>query len=292
MPRQSRKDSVYALFFQFVCSQVFLRRHTQRLIRIKHWETPDPVLCTLLENSFSCCPWSLRGPLNCIISLLHPLDRYRTLSTIGSAIGIPYLALSYIHTGVLHCATVVSQRLKPFKQDRNKNSIEAAILDSQEAAQYQAKGCSRKMPPLSSFCSFQWGCLLEHSFLQHFRLDQSSVMQDKFYIQRFSNTSFGRTLSGVIRANRFAWFARIGWFARVGKFEWFVRIGLTHYKKRGFNCEWFARIDSRESRCESPVPLRSNTSGFQFWGPFARTNFWSALCVLDRDFEFSTAGGH
>ena len=49
-------------------------------------------------------------------------------------------------------------------------------------------------------------------------------------------------LSGLIRANR--------------KFEWFVRIGLTRYKNRAFNCEWFARIDSRESRCESPVPLR------------------------------------
>ena len=47
----------------------------------------------------------------------------------------------------------------------------------------------------------------------------------------------------MIRANR--------------KFEWFGRIGLTRYKNRGFNCEWFARIDSRESRCESPVPLSS-----------------------------------
>ena len=36
-----------------------------------------------------------------------------------------------------------------------------------------------------------------------------------------------------------------------------MRIGLTRYKNRGFNCERFLRIDSRESRCESPVPLRS-----------------------------------
>ena len=57
------------------------------------------------------------------------------------------------------------------------------------------------------------------------------------------------------------------------KFEWFGWIGLTRYKNRGLNCEWFARIDSRESRCESPVPLRSTSySGgmnygvqFQFW---------------------------
>ena len=47
--------------------------------------------------------------------------------------------------------------------------------------------------------------------------------------------------SGVIRSNR--------------KFEWLGRIGLTRYKNRGLNCELFAWIDSRESRCESPVPL-------------------------------------
>ena len=51
----------------------------------------------------------------------------------------------------------------------------------------------------------------------------------------------GAELSGVIRANR--------------KFGSFVRSGLTRYKNRGFDCERFARIDSRESRCESPVPL-------------------------------------
>ena len=41
----------------------------------------------------------LSGPLNrliAILSLLHPLDRYRTPSAIGSAIGRPYLALSRI----------------------------------------------------------------------------------------------------------------------------------------------------------------------------------------------------
>ena len=51
---------------------------------------------------------------------------------------------------------------------------------------------------------------------------------------------------GVIRANR--------------KFEWFRRIGLRRYKNRGFGCEWFARIDSRESGCESPMPLSSGWS--------------------------------
>ena len=46
---------------------------------------------------------NLSGPLNrlnAILSLLHALDRYRTCSTIGTAIGRPYLALSRIHAQV------------------------------------------------------------------------------------------------------------------------------------------------------------------------------------------------
>ena len=63
---------------------------------------------------------------------------------------------------------------------------------NQEAAQYLPKGCSRKTPP--SFSSFQWGRLLEHSFLEHFCLDKFCAIEGKFYAQIFSNTSFGRTL--------------------------------------------------------------------------------------------------
>ena len=33
--------------------------------------------------------------LNAILSLLHPLDRYRTPSAIGSAIGRPYLVSTH-----------------------------------------------------------------------------------------------------------------------------------------------------------------------------------------------------
>ena len=49
----------------------------------------------------------LSGPLNqlnAILSLLQPLNCYRTLSAIVSAIGRPYLALSRIHTqaGILN----------------------------------------------------------------------------------------------------------------------------------------------------------------------------------------------
>ena len=55
------------------------------------------------------------------------------------------------------------------------------IIFVQEAAQFLPKGCSRKMPP--SFSQFEWGRLLEHSFLEHFCLDQFSVIQGKFYMQ-------------------------------------------------------------------------------------------------------------
>ena len=66
--------------------------------------------------------------------------------------------------------------------------------------------------------------------------------------EKDSSSSDSRESIRTIRANRVIRANR--------KFEWFVRIVLTRYKNRGFNCEWFARIDSRESGCESPVPLR------------------------------------
>ena len=56
----------------------------------------------------------LSGPLNrlnAILSLLHPLDRYRTPSAIGSAIGSPYLALSRIQTQVGVLDRLVLNRL-------------------------------------------------------------------------------------------------------------------------------------------------------------------------------------
>ena len=54
------------------------------------------------------CHSALSGPLkrlNAILSLLQPLDHYRTPSAIGSAIGRLYLALSRIHAQaeVLNC---------------------------------------------------------------------------------------------------------------------------------------------------------------------------------------------
>ena len=88
----------------------------------------------------------LSGPLdrlNAILSLLHPLDRYRTPSAIGSAIGRPLSRpISHPNTvvGVLNrlvlnrlgaqprdSGAIVSQT--PLKQVRNKNAIEAAILN-------------------------------------------------------------------------------------------------------------------------------------------------------------------
>ena len=64
----------------------------------------------------------------------------------------------------------------------------------QRAAQYQAKGCSRKMPP--SFCYFLMGSFARTLFLEHCCRDQFSVIQGNFCTQMFSNTSFGRTFLG------------------------------------------------------------------------------------------------
>ena len=57
----------------------------------------------------------LSGPLNrlnAILSLLHPLDRYRKPSAIGSAIGRPYLALSRIKMKVGVLNRLVLNRLE------------------------------------------------------------------------------------------------------------------------------------------------------------------------------------
>ena len=90
--------------------------------------------------------FGLSGPLNrfnAILSLLHPLDRYRTPSAIGSAIGRPLSRpISHPNTG----GSPQPPRSKPLggaqprdsgaivskttlKQARNKNAIEAAILN-------------------------------------------------------------------------------------------------------------------------------------------------------------------
>ena len=89
----------------------------------------------------------LSGPLkwlNAILSLLQPLDRYRTPSAIGSAIGRPLSRpISHPNTvvGVLNrpvlnrlggstasdSGAIVSKT--PLKQARSKNAIEAAILN-------------------------------------------------------------------------------------------------------------------------------------------------------------------
>ena len=91
--------------------------------------------------------FALSGPLNrlsAILSLLHPLDRYRTPSAIGSAIGRPLSRpISHPNTGrspqpprskplggaaqPRDSGAIVSKT--PLKQARNKNAIEAAILN-------------------------------------------------------------------------------------------------------------------------------------------------------------------
>ena len=94
-------------------------------------------------------PWVIRvlsGPLdrlNAILSLLQPLDRYRTPSAIGSAIGRPLSRpISHPRTGrrpqpprskplrgaqPRDSGAIVSET--PLKQVRNENAIEAAILN-------------------------------------------------------------------------------------------------------------------------------------------------------------------
>ena len=43
--------------------------------------------------------------------------------------------------------------------------------------------------------------MLDHPFLEHLFRDQFSVIQGKFYIQRFSCTPFGRTLVATLCVN-------------------------------------------------------------------------------------------
>ena len=78
----------------------------------------------------------LSGPLNrlnAILSLLQLLDRYRTPSAIGSAIGRPYLASTHRQESSTakpqprDSGAIVSKT--PLKQARNENAIEAAILN-------------------------------------------------------------------------------------------------------------------------------------------------------------------
>ena len=57
-------------------------------------------------------------------------------------------------------------------------------------------------------------------------------------------------LSGVIRANGFARFARIGWFARIGNWS-----DSCQSAWRAIKTGVSIANDSRESGCESPVPL-------------------------------------
>ena len=85
------------------------------------------------------------GSLNCLDAILPlhwPLDCYRAPSAIESAIARPYLALSRIHAQVIALSRLALNRIgaqphdsdaisskTSVKQARNKNAIEAAILN-------------------------------------------------------------------------------------------------------------------------------------------------------------------
>ena len=106
--------------------------------------TPRQRTC-LYNAPTGCTPRGLSGPLNrlnAILSLLHHLDRYRTPSAIGRAIGRPLsrpishptqvgvlnrLVLNRLGAQMRNSGAIVSQT--SLKQARNKNAMEAAILN-------------------------------------------------------------------------------------------------------------------------------------------------------------------
>ena len=92
---------------------------------------------------------------------------------------------------------------------------------------------------------------------QCFRINNVSFLSTMVLWRRLilqsGQTFFGQylphRLSDIRHKALVAWFARIGNSSDSGESAW------RTIKDRGFNCKWFAWIDSRESRCESPVPL-------------------------------------
>ena len=95
-----------------------------------------------------------------------------------------------------------SQRLQHFQQPCRRVYQNTAIAGKREEHQVILTKLVRKRltrfkeNALLIFFILMGARLLEHSFLEHFGLEQFSVIQGKFYMQRFSNTSFGRTLLG------------------------------------------------------------------------------------------------
>ena len=82
---------------------VCMQRSVRHRIVIPYAHVVTPCLCPPCFNlsEFRRAPDTLSGSLNrlnAILSLLQPLDRYRTISAVGRAIGRPYLALSRIPT--------------------------------------------------------------------------------------------------------------------------------------------------------------------------------------------------
>ena len=94
-------------------------------------------------------------------------------------------------------------------------------------------------------------------------------------------------LSGVIRANRFARFARIGWFARIGNSSDSGEAGDSRYKHRAFNCEWFVRMIRANRYARIALRIARATKGSTFAtkcgaGPLSHWGLTS--------FRFSTIG--
>ena len=126
-------------------------------------------------------------------------------------------------------------------------------------------------------------------FLEHFCLDQFSVIQGQFYLKRFSNTSFDRTLLG---SN----FSR-GTNVHFSNVHFVLRqiFGLKHRTPPPLPCllsppllsiastlgelKWAITSPKKGQpmqRCHEEQSARSKgarLSPLEFWGPLARTNF-------------------
>ena len=139
--------------------------------------------------------------------------------------------------------------------------------------------------------------MLEHSFLEHFCLDQFSVIQGKFYMQDSRTPRLGEHfwVPILVRETKDA-----------------VRVSLQEYlftgSSKGASCGFWqkrVRLSQKNPRAHKnrigtipPPPLKrgifmdmevflehlvwSNTAGLQFLGPLARTDFLSALCGLPK----------
>ena len=79
--------------------------------------------------------------------------------------------------------------------------------------------------------------------------------------QNINRANIYENLTGVIHANRFARFARIG---PIGNSNDSWRIGLTRYENRGLNCKRFAGIESARVELRIGRATKMRTKRFEY----------------------------